>query len=102
MQHSPERGNLIRSNKYACSVADHTTRRKRDKQGIRERLMARHHLRRVAACRRELDKTQQALYEHIVAAVDSGEAQADVARFARLSQQRISQIVKDAKQGHTP
>lgn len=78
------------------------TRRKRDQQSRIKRLMARIHLRRVAACRRELDKVRVALHEAIVAAVDSGEAQADVARFAGLSQQRVSQIVQDHRNHHTP
>ena len=63
--------------------------------------MARIDLRRVAACRRELDKARAALNESIVTAVDSGEAQVDVARFAGLSQQRVSQIVKDHKESTT-
>lgn len=60
--------------------------------------MARIHLRRCATCRRDLEKARASLHEAIIAAVDSGEAQGDVARFAGLSQQRVSQIVQEAKQ----
>lgn len=63
--------------------------------------MARIDLRRVAACRRALEKSRAELHASIVAAVDSGESQSDVARFAGYSQQRISQIVNEARASHS-
>lgn len=57
--------------------------------------MARIDLRRVAACRRALEKSRHELYTAIVAAVDSGETYEDIARFAGLSKSRIGQIVQE-------
>lgn len=52
-------------------------------------------MRRVAHCRAALDKIKEEFHDAIKQAVASGETYRDVAAFARLSHQRIEQIVNE-------
>lgn len=57
--------------------------------------VARSDLRRVAACKRQMDESRAALRAAIRDAVNSGETYRDVARMAGLSHQRVAQIVHE-------
>lgn len=58
--------------------------------------MARADLRRVAKACDRVEKARAELAAAILAAVASGETYRDVARFARMSHQRVAQIVQEA------
>ena len=59
--------------------------------------MARHHLRRVAACAHKLEEAQHDRDQAIFEAWQSGETQRDIARYAGISHQRVQQIIAKAR-----
>ena len=57
------------------------------------KVMAMHHLRRVAACRRKIQEAMRDRDEAIREAYASGETQRDIAKYAGITHQRVQQIV---------
>lgn len=59
--------------------------------------MAQRDLKRVGKARERHDNAERELHAAILAAADSGETYRDIGKYARLSHQRIYEIVKEMR-----